>query len=244
MSSSSSAVSQRSRSRSRSQSAARAGGLIARRGRIAVMAVSRSLKYNGEYKLTRTCNCYAPFTGTGFTIGGGPQLAVGIVFDPTQATIVTTSLGGSIPAVVPNYAEIASLWERVSIDKVEITISNRLTDAITNQPGNVSSPVFYFSTDENDVANNTLAITQQQAGCRRWSSSSNHPDFTITVYPKYQRIIYYTAGISSFEPARGYVVSDTAIPHYGLRIASDWVFVGNAGLNFTFKYFYTCKNVK
>ena len=234
----------RSRTRSRSQSLARSGAVAMRRGRIAVMAVSRSLKYNGEYKLTRTCNCYAPFTGTGFTIGGGPQLAVGIVFDPTQATIVTTTLGGSIPAAVPNYAEIASLWERVSIDKVEITISNRLTDAVMNAPGSVSAPVFYFATDENDVANNTLAITQQQGGCRRWSSSSNHPDFTITVYPKYQRIIYYTAGLSSFEPARGYVVSDTAIPHYGLRIASDWLFVGNSGLNFTFKYFYSCKNIK
>lgn len=236
--------SSRSRSRSRSQSLARSGAAAARRGRIANMAVSRSLKYNGTYSLTRTTNCYAPFTSTGFTIGGGPQLAIGIVFDPTQATIVTTSLGGSIPATVPNYAEIASLWERVSIDKVVVTISNRLTDNSAGFGGNASSPVFYFATDENDVANNTLAITQQQANCRRWASTSNRDDFEITVYPKYQRIVYYTAGVSSYEPAKGYVVSDTAIPHYGLRIASDWLFVGSSGLNFTFKYFYTCKNVK
>lgn len=244
MSSQVSVGSGRSRTRSRSQSLARSSTIAMRRGRIAVMAVSRSLKYNGTYSLTRTTNCYAPFTSSGFTIGGSPQLAVGIVFDPTQATIVTTSLGGSIPAAVPNYAEIASLWERVSIDKVVVTISNRLTDNSAGFGGNVSCPVFYFATDENDVANNTLAITQQQANCRRWASTSNRDDFEITVYPRYQRIVYYTAGVSSYEPARGFVVSDTAIPHYGLRIASDWIFVGSSGLNFTFKYFYSCKNVK
>lgn len=202
------------------------------------------MKYNGEYKLSRTAQCYIPYTAAGFSIGGLFYGGVGVVFDPTQATVITNALGSTIPAGIPNYTELAALWERVMIDKVECIFSNRLTDSTAGTAGNVSCPVFYFAADETDVSGNTLTITQQQSGCRRWSSNSNGDDFIITVYPKYQRIVYYTAVLSSYEPARGFVVSDTAIPHYGLRIAADFGLAGTSGLWVTFKYYYTCKNVK
>ena len=237
-----------SRRRPRSGVASASANRSAARRRVTpvtVVSIPRTrMKYNGEYKLSRTTQCFVPFTGAGFTIGGLNYVGIGVVFDPTQATVVTNALGGTIPAVVPNYTEIAALWERVMIDKVEVSVSNRLTDGVMNTPGNVSSPVMYFATDETDVLGNSLAITQQQSGCKRWSSNSNHSDFNITVYPKYQRIVYYTALLSSYEPARGFVVSDTAIPHYGLRIAADFGFAGNSGIWITFKYFYSCKNIK
>jgi len=205
--------------------------------------VPGSLRLNGEYRLSRVTDLRIPFSGAGFTFGVTSTAAFGLVFDPTRVVAVTTIGGAVITNTVPNYAEISALWERVMIEKVVIEMQTTSTDPI-NAVNTGTSPVIYYATDETDIFANTLAITQQQAGCKSFRGNSNLPDCVVTCYPKYQRIIYYTALLSSYEPARGFVVSDTEIPHYGLRIAGDFSTTAGSYLKLRLTYHYRCKNVK
>lgn len=207
------------------------------------MRMFTSVKPNGDYKLTRCTNCVLPFNGSGFNIALANYSAVGIIFEPGGATVVTTTLGGNIPATIPNYAEIAALWDRIRIDKVVIEMSANRTDPLIGASTG-SNPIIYYAYDNTDVLANTLAITQQQANCRSWHPSANLPDCVTVVYPSYQRIVYYTPTLSSYEPARGFVVSDTGIPHYALRLAADFGTSALGALNLRFTFHYTCRGVK
>lgn len=204
----------------------------------------KTIKLNGEYKMSRVCHIQLGTTLTGITVGGVSRQGIGLIFNPASVTFVGATAGPVQQAIIPSYAEMSALWERVRIDKVVIQISSMRTDPVTNTAGNVSTPVFYMAYDETGVFDNTLAITQQQSQCKTWHGTGNLPDFYFTVYPKYQRIIYYTALLSSYEPARGFVVSDTEIPHYGVRLAIDNNFIGDSVLNMRFTYYYTFADVK
>jgi len=192
------------RSRSRSASRSRSRSV---RGRY-VTRIPGSLRLNGEYRLSRVTDLRIPFSGTGFTFGATSTAAFGLVFDPSRIVAVTTIGGSVISNTVPNYSEISALWERVMIEKVVIEMQTTSTDPI-NSVNTGTSPIIYYASDETDIYANTLAITQQQAGCKSFRGNSNLPDCVVTCYPKYQRIIYYTSLLSSYEPARGYVVSYT-----------------------------------
>jgi len=224
-----------SKSRSRSRSLFK-GGYMGR--------PYKSLRLNGEYKLSRTTNMYIPINNSGFVLGLSTFAGIGLIFSPQDVLAVGTLAGGTIQSFIPNYAEIAALWERVRIDKVDIEISSRMTDKASGSTGTTAVPVIYYAEDNNDIYGNTLAITQQQAGCRTWHATSNLPDLCFTVRPKYQRIVYYTAAVSSFEPSRGFVVADTAIPHYGLRLAVELGQLDAQGIFIRFKYHYSLKDVK
>jgi len=204
----------------------------------------RTIKLNGEYKMSRVCHIQLFGGVNGITVGGVDRPGIGMVFNPGSVTVVGATAGPVQQAIIPNYTEMSALWERVRIDKVVIQLSAMRTDAVSGTGGNVSTPVLYMAYDETGVLDNTLAITQQQSQCRSWHGTGNLPDFIYTVYPKYQRIIYYTALLSSYEPARGFVVSDTEIPHYGVRLAMDNNLVGATLLNFRFTYYYTFTDVK
>lgn len=227
----------RSASRSRSRSLYKfGGGYIGR--------PYKSIRLNGEYKLSRTTNMYIPINNSGFVLGLSTFAGIGLIFSPQDVLAVGTLAGGTIQSFVPNFAEIASLWERVRIDKIEIQISGRMTDKASGSTGTTAVPVIYYAEDHNDVYSNTLAITQQQAGCQTWHATSNSPDLCFTVRPKYQRIVYFTAATSSYEPSRGFVVADTAIPHYGLRMAVELGQLDAQGIFIRFKYHYSLKDVK
>lgn len=232
----------RSRSRSASQSRARSQSIAARRPLLA--RVPRGVRLNGEYKMTRVCHVQLSCGINGINVGGVSRQGIGLIFNPASVTFVGTAAGPIQQAIIPNYAELSALWERVKIEKVVMQVSQMRTDPVTNTPGNVSTPVIYSAFDNTGVFDNTLAITQQQSGCRSWHATSNGPDFIQTVVPEYQRIIYYTALLSSYEPAKGFVVSDTEIPHYGIRMAIDNNFIGEGVLNFRFTYYYCLKDVK
>lgn len=208
-----------------------------------IMKVEKPLKLNGEYKISRMTSMYIPFGGGGFQIGGASYPGIGFIFDPTQVLAVTTLTGGSIPAAIPNYSEIAALWDRVMIEKVVIEFNTDRTDP-TPSATSGCNPILFYAYDKTDIYANTLAITQQQDGCKSFQANANVNSCTTVIYPSYQRIIYYTSLLTSYEPARGYVVSDTAIPHYGFRLAMDTAGVATGGCKLRFTYHYRCKDVK
>ena len=202
------------------------------------------MKPNGEYKMTRCANLYMPYENGGWRIGTAFYVGIGLVFFPGSIQLVTSTTGQSVTSYIANYAELAAVWDRVQIEKVFIEVSNKTTDPSGSVSTAISTPVIFYARDNTDVINNTLAITQQHGDCKSWHANSNLPDLNFTVYPSYQRIVYYNALLSSYEPTRGHVVSDTEIPHYGVRMAYDTTGVGSGGLMFRFTYHYSCKNVK
>lgn len=237
------ASTKRGRSKSRSSSRSRSRSLYKYGGGY-IGRPYKSLRLNGEYKISRTTNMYIPINNNGFVLGLSTSGGIGFIFSPQDVLCVNTLAGGTIQSLVPNYAEIASLWERVRIDKIDINISSRMTDKTSGSTGTTACAIIYYAEDHNDIYGNTLQITQQQAGCRTWHATSNLPDLCLTVKPKFQRIVYYTAVASSYEPSRGFVVADTAIPHYGLRMATELGQLDAQGIFIRFTYHYSVKDVK
>lgn len=213
------------------------------------MRPQRSLAYNSSYKMTRMCNMYVAYDNGGFLTPTGNlhYTGVGFVYYANKVSCVFTSTDGlSIDAVVPAYAELAAVWDRVKIEKVELTVSSRAQDPVApvTLTTNDSVPVIYFANDYTDVYNNTLDRTQQTGGVKAWHATSTSKDWKWNVVPKYQRGLY-TPTVSQYEPASGYVSSVDELPHYGTRMAMDFGNeVGNGGIYIVFKLFYCLSDTK
>jgi len=203
--------------------------------------IPKTIKYNGEVGIVRTATMAVSYTsGLGLAIGATNYQAASFVFDPTGVTFYGSSVN-FISAPYDNIAEVSALWDRVMIDKVEITWESS-TDK-NNLPGSLSSPTYLVGNDVNNgITGTTIAAVRQLGDCT--TKMGNGP-FKWVVKPKFQRLIYFTALASSYEPARGYVNSDTAIPHYSTHLAvMNTASVGASTLNFTFKMFLKCKDLK
>jgi len=199
--------------------------------------------YNGEYKITRNVNqTISSAAGTGFIISGATTGGFFITMSPTAVTLWANVLN-SIVVPFPNIAEISALWDTVRIDKLELTISAQGSD----QGGTVGTvvPRIYIANDYTDgTTGTTLDQVLQQGGCRFLNLSNDQGMAYHTCYPKHQRIIYYNAATSAYEPATGFISSSVDVPHYGIRIATDASKLSSTGFQMNFKIFLTCKNVK
>jgi hypothetical protein len=208
------------------------------------MAVPRrTLKWNGEYAVTRMTYMNLAYSSDGFLVGGVNFPGIGIVFNLGSVNIVSSTVGPTQQSTIPNYAELIGLWDRIHLSRVKIEVSNTCMDP-SNSGTFTSTPIIFYAADNSDVIGNTLAITQQQQNVKSFKSTSSLPSYIINVYPKYQRIVYYTSVLSSYEPATGFVASSTDIPHYGLRLAMPLERVGFGNLQLSFTYYYKCKDVK
>lgn len=210
-----------------------------------VIAVPRPMmgRTNGTYKISRKVSFSLTYANGGIDIIGNVSQGIGFVFNPTA--VVVGNAAASSTYGYPNIAEIAALWDRLKIDKVVMEVYARNQDPI-NGIANASTPVIYYASDYNDVANTSLAIMQQQGDTKTWyANSTGMNPLVYTCYPKFQRLVQFSTLASSFEPASGYVVSDTAIPHYGIRMAMDTNNYNGSGiLSFVFTCHFSVKNVK
>jgi len=152
---------------------------------------------------------------------------------------------------IPNAAEISALWDDIKIDKVEVTISGYMALSATplTTAGYVVGNQFVYGTDDNDQLS-SLATVQQLGDCKSMYMVANSGTNarTITVRPKYQQIIYYTALTSGYQPQSGYIRSDYDIEHYALKVArvpmNNVADNCNGQFNFSFKVFFKCKGLK
>lgn len=197
--------------------------------------------FNGYCQFTRSINTQLNITaGVGWSIGAGSASNLTMVFDPLSVLLYGSAVN-FITAALPSAAEIGALWDLVMLYKVEITVDH------VNDPGNtgtVSStmPRMAICNDYNDgQAGTSLDRIQQHSDCKVFTGRTSK----WTVYPKHQRVIYFNAATSSYEPARGFVNSATAIPHYGTHIGILDPSVLLAGRTmFNFKLFFKAKNTK
>ena len=224
------------------QSANRVSAMLVRRGAMRSL-VPRKL-YNGSFSFTRTASTYIQTTSTlGFAIAASVTPGIFMTFTPTDFTF-WANLVNFVTVPIPNAAEIAALWDRVKIDKVEITMSANGTDPVYNTTASHGPRIFLANDYTDGTTGNTLAATQEMEGCKLFQLSSDQDVRVWTVRPKFQRIVFFTTVSSSYEPASGFVSTGTAIPHYGTRIAVDPARLGTGNVFFSVKYFFTCMNVK
>lgn len=216
-----------------------------RRGRS--MRISRPIgvRYNGEYKLNRTIalNLQVGTAGVGWRIGASDFPSFAMVFDPTGLTIFGSAVQfNNYP--LTNAAELSALWERIRIDKVELTFAPTFDQAEGIATGFSAVPQYAICNDVNNAAAGTsLGEILQHPDCKHVSTGDQ---FKWTVKPKYQRQVYYSAISSSYEPATGFVNSDTAIPHYSVHVGllNQAILSANTSMLVTAKYFMTLRNVK
>jgi len=187
----------------------------------------------GTYEFTRTVTGGLAITNTGFPIGIASYAAATWTVTPNNLYLTSGVAGNVNTYVVPGAADFAALFDKIKIDKVEFTFSQSQTSAAN---------LLMFAIDDNDTTTSPDQI--RQMNCKTWQPGSNTNVFKITFYPKYQRIVYYTSLLSSYEPASGYVVSGTDIPHYGLKMGIDLLANSASQLNFAAKIFFKCKEVK
>lgn len=196
----------------------------------------------GTYEIVRTATGYFDHVPGGITIGAGNYEAGTWVITPQTVELQSGIVGNTYTMTIPNASELSALWDKLKIDKVEFTFSSGTIGTANN--GAAAPPAFLFAFDPNDRA--ASLDTVRQMDCQVWQEGQNAREFKTTIKPCYQRVIYYTAASSSYEPARGYVVSDTAIPHYGLKMAiSQFSAASNGGRVHVFvKLFFKLKDLK
>jgi len=194
--------------------------------------------FKGDCQFTRSCNVQLNVTaGLGWNFGANNYSAIACVFDPTAVTIFGSALN-FLNNGLPNASEISAFWDSVMIHKVEITVDH-VNDPNSVSGVNTSMPRLAICNDYNDGSTGTTLLSvQQHSDCKFFTGRTTK----WTVYPKHQRLIYYNAITSSYEPARGYVNADTAIPHYGTHIAMTDPSILLAGrTSFDFKFFFKAK---
>ena len=209
------------------------------RPRAVARRVPRSLRYNGQTAFTRTTSTALVLSPTGFVIGAGNFPAIALVFDPTAMTLFGSALTFTSSAL-PNAAEIAAFWDLVAIDKVELTFTATFDPSAVTTANLV--PRLIVANDYNSGGTGTtLDAIYEHSDCKsldgmitKWS-----------VKPKYQRVIFYNAVTSSYEPGSGFINADTAIPHYGTLLGiRDFASLTSGRLLITAKYFMRAKNTK
>lgn len=217
------------------------------RTRVLPSRVPRVLRYNGENKITRTIVGSIGYTNTGFALGVTNFQAMSIVFDPTGATFYGNATQFNNFGL-PNAAEIAALYDLMRIDKVELVWSNN-TAAITNGGGvSTNRAAKYLVCNDSNDGVGTTALDQIQQQPNKSFLSSNGAEHKWTCVPKYSRVVYQTALVSNYEPTRGFVNTNSTIPHFAIKMG-----IANLGniasgtpdsMDFTLKFFMTLKHVK
>lgn len=234
--------------RSRSRSRSRSRRSIGRSRSVPALSMVRRLNYGGDTRLTRTLNANFSVTAdAGISLGATNYQEALFTFSPTGATLWGSNVNYTV-CPLPNASELASLWERVKIEKVELTFSTDGTDhvGIGTAPAHSGMEIVLANDTNGPTTGSTTSISNvlQMAGVKRFKVGGNHPLVRWTCRPKYQRLIQYTSINSSYEPASGHVQSDTDIPHYGVRIGlTNAVNVNACTLQCTAKFYLSLKNV-
>lgn len=193
---------------------------------------------SGTYELVRTTTAALDYTNAGIAIGLANYLAMTFVFTPSGVQLISSPSGNINYYNLVNAAEIAALWDKVKIDKVEITFTSSVIGTANTS---LQQPLLCFAEDDNDTVTSADQILQMD--CKTWSPGDNNNPFKITVRPKFTSLVYYTSVTSSYVPNRGYIQSGTDVPHYGLKLG--FAQIGASGkLMTTFKFFLKCKELK
>lgn len=204
----------------------------------------------GTYDITRMVNFYVKITAGQFSNDLASVFSEGIAltFSPQNIRVYQTSAVTKTIAV-PNAAELSAIWDQIKIERVDLQFGLGIgTVASTSVAFNPLQIV--MANDDNDTTS-TVTEVQQLTGHKMWyGNSGDNSNCTMSVKPSYQRLIYYTAALSGYEPARGYVRSDYDIEHYATKLAivippgTPASVAASGNLAVSAKFTFRCKNLK
>lgn len=215
--------------------------------------VPRGIRYNGSCQLARSV--ILPLSigkGTGFTIAGQAFSEATFVYSAQYLKLKGDGTH-EVSALIPQAAELAAVWERVKIDKVELSIISNIIDenltTSTNTPAVANAPKIVLANDyvgpNAGGSTGTLSNVLQETGATFYSAAGDQPVIRWTCSrPKYERLVAYTDAESDYEPALGFVKSDADIPHNGTRIGlANVPTVAGCQMTVFAKFFFSFRNV-
>lgn len=231
-----------SRKRSRTSSSTRKGRMQNAMRNLTRPGLYRYLKNrgtpSGSYEIPRTITYSAEYDTSGFVVGAARYEAIAFDFSPLGLGVTFGPSGTRSTINFNNSSEFAAVFDKCKIQKVDCTIQCP-TPAVAGTSSGV--PFMLICEDDTDAAPSFSEITQMD--CVSWNPGFNTSEWKGQIKPKFQQIVYYTNVISSYQPSRGYVVADTAIPHYGLKCAIQNQ-LGAGRLRFIFKVHMAFKEPK
>jgi len=210
---------------------------------VAARRIPRSLKGTpqGEHEFTRTISVTTQYTGLGFILGASNHTALSFVFSPIDVTVYGSAVNYQTVAMI-NASEFSALFEQARIDKVVAQFCFRNTNGSNNRTNNC--PVLMVGTDPNSGGTgSSLNQVMQLADCRPLNAVPDDGIKYMTIRPKFQQQIFYTAATSGYQTGKGFVDSGVSIPHYSMHLASD-TWIGEGYLTIVFKYYLTYKGQK
>jgi len=235
--------------RKRSRKAARPRRMAVSGGGLPLAIRTRGTP-KGYYEITRTVNFYTKILLGKFADDAGTTTGEGLAFSFSPQYVRSYINGGLVASTaIPNSAELAGLFDELKIVKVELSFGLGIGTVASTSVAYNPMQILY-GTDDNDV-NSTVAQVQQLGDCKMWyGNSGDNSNMKMTVKPKYQRIIYYTALLSGYEPTQGYFRSDYDIEHYGVKMAmvippgTPSLVAASGNMAISCKYTVRCKSLK
>lgn len=194
-----------------------------------------------------------PITGIGgFTIAGQNYSDATFTFSPQYLRLRGDSTH-ELTALIPQAAELAAVWERVRIDKVELTITSNLTDSAVPATGTTpvtnASPRIVLANDwsgpNSGGSQGNLSNVLQETDAQLYHIGGDLKPVQWTIYkPKYNRLVQFTDTESAYEPSVGFVESVSDIQHNGVRIGlADIASIYGCRMLVFAKFYFTFKNV-
>lgn len=199
----------------------------------------------GYYEIVRTVSTDITYTTGNFNIGALSVSNISFQFTPISV-IVAASPTVYITVNIANAAEFAAIFDRVKISHIDVTIRPKTNTSTDSTAGR--TPDWWVCTDQNSgFTPLTVPEIKQRGDCRLIVSNANAGDgvtrFRIRLC--FNRVVYYTAVTSSYEPARGYINTGIEIPHYSMHIGNASVTGNGSGaVEFGFKYCFRFKDLK
>ncbi len=126
---------------------------------------------------------------------------------------------------IPQIASYQKLFEYYKINKVVVTFAYKTagqyanTDPSIGRTINECNPTLIFKVDHNDVIADTYPTLMQSMRTKKKQLSNDKPNFSITLKPAIQSMLYSTPTATGYSPKYNTWIrmGDPAIPHYGLK---------------------------
>lgn len=204
---------------------------------------------NGVHEFMRSTRIRVPVNNSGIVVGATAGSGFGLVFNFSEAVLLT-SAGGQVNAAIPNFAELAALFDQIKLDKVRVTFSSTnqsgdITAAPPAPPANTGQSILIQTClDYNAVVAPGTESSIQEYGTYQQTYMDAGALHCRDLKPMYQvGIVDATGALSGAESKRGYCKNTSNITHSGVF---GWA-IGptlSISMDIIIQYHFKCKNTK
>lgn len=204
---------------------------------------------NGVHEFMRTTRIRVPVNNNGIVVGATTGAGFGLLFNFSEAVLIT-SAGGQVNAAIPNFAELAALFDQIKLDKVRVTFSSTnqsgdITAAPPAPPANTGQSILIQTClDYNAVVAPGTESSIQEYGTYQQTYMDAGALHCRDVRPMFQvGIVDATGALAGAESKRGYCKNTSNITHSGIF---GWALgpTLSISMDVIIQYHFKCKNTK